>query len=316
MAPHASSAPVRAHVRAAILLTGHLRATCVGSLGLRVLARQVASCRAVFDECDLFLHTWSSLDKAPEYAHGYNATRSCRGSCRWLAHAFNSSSLPCVAAISRAVGPLAAVTVERQEHAARPHAARTWNNRTGETLANFRMNGASMVAGGSLVRRHAEAMNRSYAAAVRMRADIGSSNIAARGAFSSQFLNNRSWASVRWHANATLRRRGARAPGARSGLQLFSCDRVGRRPSLRQKRVDFCFWSAPAAPVLDVLQALRAELSGDEAREAACRAYLSTGNLTGGLTQPITPDSVFSEHVLFCAMRRAAEVRDASVAPW
>eukprot|EP00966_Prymnesium_polylepis_P244501 5655128-Prymnesium_polylepis.1 len=54
-----------AGVRAALIFSGHLRATCSKNNALQKgMALQVARCRRVFrGRCDVFLHTWSMLEK-------------------------------------------------------------------------------------------------------------------------------------------------------------------------------------------------------------------------------------------------------------
>ena len=121
-----------------------------------------------------------------------------------------------------------------------------------------------------------------------MRADVGSVYIRGRGAFRDQFLDNTTWPIVH--------RRALENVGSADGEgELVNCEIP------RVKRIDFCFWSATAAPLLyaprcaierwfaaglccsacvadpssipicrarrrDTLQALRGELSGDAAR--------------------------------------------------
>ena len=256
-------------MRAALLLTGHLRSTCDGDgqPGLHVVAQHVAACHSAFEHCDVFLHTWDRLDKAPAYRPQPDDPagplkpkaawfRKCGFTCRFNARAAQTSSWPCVANLTGAIassGGFAAVTVERQDRAIRaiasastssssdascgtrtsrgtraqeastasPHAAsrsrdelaedrRPWGLH-GETLRNFRLNGASMASGAALVARHMRAMGHTYDAAVRMRADAGSYNMLERGAFKDQFLTNiRGCASGR-----TPRRNGRRARAGR-----------------------------------------------------------------------------------------------------
>ena len=171
-------AAVPVQPRAALLFTGHLRSTCTAARGMEVLAAQVDACRAAFgaNSCDVFLATWSMLEKAPAYSPVRR--RHCsRGYCHWTRLAANDSAFPCVAAIHAAVGPLAGLLVERQDRADGHDAdTRPWNLVRGETLKNFRMNGASMSAGADLVRHHAQAMGHHYTALVRMRADVGAVN--------------------------------------------------------------------------------------------------------------------------------------------
>ena len=311
-------------LRVALIFTGHLRGTCdrQGSgKGLRTLARQAAMCRSTFERCDIFLHTWDRLEKPSNSSFCAKKSRFAPPRvCAYLAAAPLTPSWPCVANVTQVLDPVA-VTVERQDRVA-GHPSDFRQFTSSETLRNFRMNGASMSGGAELVRRHAAAMGHVYAAAVRMRADIGSPNIDLRSEFRIQFLTNESWRSVRSHALvASLDMHRGGEQGETSGAEQGTLGSIGnprlegrtlmncRQPRL--KRIDFCSWSAPAGPLLDTLAALQLELSGDRHRESRCRAYLQYGLQTefmchAGLTESgLEHEGVFSEHVLFCAMRAA-----------
>lgn len=55
---------IRKHPRAALILTGFLRDSCASNTTLSALVGQVEMCRTAFDgACDVFIHTWSRLDK-------------------------------------------------------------------------------------------------------------------------------------------------------------------------------------------------------------------------------------------------------------
>ena len=306
-------------LRVALILTGHLRDTCDrrgSGKGLATLAAHADMCRSAFARCDIFLHTWDRLEKPPPPT--LNTTRRCSAKsshkCRKNPRLFDTphrSSWPCVQNVTALLDPVA-VTVERQDRAL-GHASdeRRWTMH--ETLQGFRMNSASMIGGAELVRRHAAAMGHQYAAAVRMRADVGATNIDLRSDFRPQFLSNRSWRSVRVHAmlaaaNGHTNDHDDGSHGSAPRM-LMNCQRP------RMKRMDFCFWSAPAAPLLDVMGALRVELSGDESREQACRAYLNHNFTTSYMCQyglGTMFHSLFSEHILFCAMH-AARVASSSL---
>ena len=232
--------PFGTNLRAALIFTGHVRGSCArgGGKGLDVLLRHLHNCRAAFEICDVFIHTWDTLDRPPKRPprSGPNGTICIParrgGGCQrnpsfwslWAAEAPTKSSLPCVAQLANVLNPVA-ITVERQDRA--PGLAsdvRMWNS--AETLKSFRMNSASMIGGGELVRRHAASMARTYHAAVRMRADVGSPNVDNRGDF-------------RAHSRATLR---APIPGVVSMLcaQLKTaalCQCCGRCPVPHQPLV-------------------------------------------------------------------------------
>lgn len=245
----------------------------------------------MFSACDVYLHTWDRLEKPVSQL----LARRCGPKCRRATKLSNLSSWPCVGRIVAALQPVA-VTVERQDR--RPGLAadeRRWTSM--ETLRSFRMNGASMSGGAALVARHAATMNRTYAAAVRMRADVGADTVDGRPFWRDQMLNNRSWRTVRRYATHH-----EDASTNRVHRQLMTCDIP------RVNRMDFCSWSVPAAPLLDTLHALTAELAGDPTTEGACHAYLNRSFRAPFVCGAGLGNVVYSESVLFCAMRRAGVV--------
>ena len=185
-------------MRAAILLSGHLRGTCddPSGLGVAAVAAQVLECLRLFLHCDIFLHTWSTLDKSEGYLPPH---RTCDKGCRMTLARHNRSSWPCVhrlfdnlTAISRSQGQnqlVFSATVEFQKPSAGDGVA--WSEM--EKLDSFRMNVASMVGALRLMQQHTAAMGVEYAAAVRMRADLGDKFMRLRRDFSSQFLNHYGW---------------------------------------------------------------------------------------------------------------------------
>jgi hypothetical protein len=278
--------------RAALIWTGFLRDSCSSSLNLERLARVADSCRSAFSgSCDVFIHTWSRLDKAGEYGERLKFGR-CMSECVRKRARANESSLPCVSALVERVQP-SAVAIEQQELAnssSEPGEPLAWSQYLaglpGEAsrvnVRNFAMNAASMAGGVRLMLDHAAAMRLGdYAAAIRMRADYG-------GLTDSQFLDQflvspAQWKSVRKRAEWNHQQ------------ELYMCDHP------RLKRIDVCFWSAPAAPLAQAVIATKEELHGD--RLLACRDYLNRS-----LRVP-----VFTESILMCGMR-AAHVGPATTA--
>lgn len=301
-------------LRAALVLTGHLRGTCErkSGKGIATLVRQVAMCRAVFPICDLFLFTWDALDKPLPSQH--STSRCLGGVCKHLKMLAGTASWPCIANISALLSPVA-VVVERQDRAyGLDEDARPWSRY--ESLSSFRMNGAAMITGADMVRRHASTMNHEYHALVRMRADVGSTNIDFRQSFREQFLTNHSWHAVRSIAEAERQQHTSRSIGvshgsvpraaAKDASSAVSVSRlVHQCEEPRLVRIDFCFWSVPATPVLATLDKLRYELSGNETHEAQCRDYLN-GTFTAEFYCGIgMRQATYSEHILYCAMRAA-----------
>lgn len=233
--------------RCALVLTGHLRDTCDAQhSGLQVVAQHASACRAAFGgQCDVFMHTWSTLDSAGEGSR--------------------TSALACVSRLEPLV-PLAAVTVEQQ---IAPTNRTRWG--LGETLNAFRMNSVAMAGGVALMSRHALTMARPYNAVVRMRADVGSTKMQSRSSFRGRFISANGWAQVRLRADRHLR--GKLSPARAS--EIVACN----RPSGKQG--DFCFWSAPATPLARTVEALSNgfdDLAFGE-NSTACRAFLNRSKL-------------------------------------
>lgn len=116
-----------------------------------------------------------------------------------------------------------------------------------------------------------------------MRLDMGTSRMTSRNQFRDQFLNGTSWVHV------ARRARLAAAGTLPSALatELVQC----RAP--RSKRVDFCFWSAPAAPLVATVSGLD-DFDGLAYGHSGCKRYLRLSRFP-----------LHSENLLLCAMRRA-----------
>uniref|UniRef100_A0A7S3ESW4 Uncharacterized protein n=1 Tax=Haptolina ericina TaxID=156174 RepID=A0A7S3ESW4_9EUKA len=147
-----------------------------------------------------------------------------------------------------------------------------------EKLDSFRMNVASMVGALRLMQQHTAAMGVEYAAAVRMRADLGDKFMRLRRDFSSQFLNHYGWNHI--HAASALLSKDLR----RQLDKLVICARP------RLQRMDFCFWSAPPRALQVTIgtfeNGLDAQLFG-----APCRSLLAERQIP-----------LYTENVLLCAM--------------
>ena len=304
----------RAHPRAALIWTGLLRASCGSDAGIERLVRQAELCRRTFGgACDIFIHTWSRLDKAADFGsraqfggrcHGLcqlcqrcEPGRSCPGECWSPRPNANASSWPCVGELTRRVSPAAVVVEAQPQRSALPAPPPAWSHflsylgedASANLVANFAMNSASIASGVRLMLRHAASMRISYDVAIRMRADFGG---LASPDLTSQFLDTvQRWERVREVASrvraADLQSHDASPPPSAAGLVM--CDRP------RTKRIDFCFWSAPPAPLVRTVLALEAEL---QALVPECQAYLN-----GTLRQEMR--SIFQESIMLCAMGAA-----------
>ena len=233
------SASIRPGPRAALIFTGHLRGSCTKPGGLDMLVRQAQLCQSAFARCDVFIHTWDVLEKNASFGRDFKFKR-CMLHCHEQNLQAAQSSWPCVANLSRQLSP-AAVTVETQGDRTDnlDEDSRRWTQY--ESLKNFRMNAAGMLGGVRLARRHSQAMGFEYAAAVRMRSDLGGMR---KADFLEQFPNAQGWAVIRHVADfhrrssAALPRGTSRRPNA---CLLSTCD--GHRGP-RFKRMDFCACTA------------------------------------------------------------------------
>ena len=221
--------------RAALIFTGHLRGSCTRPGGVDALVRQLQMCQSAFARCDVFIHTWDVLEKSASFGRDLKFRR-CMHHCSEQNQQAAESSWPCMANLSRLLSP-AAVTVETQRDRTPTLAEDSRRFNEYETLRNFRMNAAGMLGGVRLARRHSQAMGFEYAAAVRMRSDLGGMT---KADFLEQFPTTQSWAVIRhvadFHARASASpRREGRRPA--NGCMLSTCD--GHRGP-RFKRMDFC----------------------------------------------------------------------------
>ena len=250
--------------------------------GYGQVAYHVHACRSRFaGQCDVFIHTWDVLDKGKGYVETPDGQR-CTKLCRKTIAQSKMSSWPCVHNLSASFNATA-VWVERQP----PPPQRT-SIFANQSMANFRMNAASMANGVDLMMRHAsltgQTASQLYSAAVRIRADVGSRKMRGRPDFRSQFLDDVGWAHVRRRAGLAL----AGELSSHEVMEIVTCHRP------YEKRIDFCFWSAPVTALQQSLAALRSDvidrlISGD--RRGECQEHLRSNRLP-----PMT------ENVLFCAM--------------
>ena len=235
-------------MRAAILSTGHLRDACTGaSFNAAPLRRQLRLCEAAFGACDIFVHTWSTVDAAtPRASHipGVSASGA-------------NDSWPCVAQLRAALRPTS-LQVEVQRAPA--SLTRTWGN-SGTPHVGYVMNVHGVRAALDAMERHARGMGVRYAFAARLRLDVGAERLQKIGG--GNFLQPDSWKAARqWAAARRVE------PGC---APVFSCHPEKLPGGIAG---DNCFWSAPPDALSRSLHALSdtyAALDADDARVASCR---------------------------------------------
>lgn len=296
--------------RAALLFSGFLRQTCGSGGTLDRMLEQARWCRSAFGgRCDVFLHTWSTLQKSAGYfEHGadHSHWNLSLGRRMQLTRptGVTRASEACVRTLRDRLAPTAvAIDTQPPPTAAELARERPWGA-SGENLLNMRRQIAGMRAGFNLMRE----LGRTYDAAVRMRADLGDNRLGAK--HRGKFLTEAGWKVV--SRRAALHARGQL--GALRSSELVTCDRP------RTHAMDFCLWSAPPAPLLRTAEAL-AGASFDAIVHGgggeSCAAYLnrtSTPWLNGSSdAHGAAGVPLYSENILFCAMR-AVGVRPSPLA--
>ena len=325
--------------RVALIFSGFLRYTCRQGGTMDRLAEQVSWCREAFSgHCDVFLHTWSTIQKEGGFwVHGHNHSEWNISLGRRLATSQPMgipppSSWSCVQALNDLLSPSSvAVEVQRPPSADELARAKPWGW-GGENLLNMRMQVSSIMGGLRLAQQHAMAARVEYSAAVRMRADLGDQRISRK--FRDMFLDSHGWKIV--SRRALLHARGlldsnrsaelvtcnrprlktvhaARVDAAHASLWA-ACLHVCMSSRVRGGRqVDFCQWSVPPDPLRRTIEVMSGEafnrvVYGGE----GCAAYLNRSGQPWrplGSGQPERPAPVglplVSENIMYCAMRDA-----------
>ena len=149
--------------RVALQLSGHLRETCDSDAKFAVLKESVASCRQ-HAHCDLFLHTWATLEADTPSWHRPNAS----------AYDSRKSSRECAARITALLN-VTSFQVEAQTPSARFSKATTWwTSKRGDShisLAGIAAAIETQRKANDLRRAH-ELRGHRYDVVVRMRPDV------------------------------------------------------------------------------------------------------------------------------------------------
>ena len=226
--------PLRAP-HAVLLFTGHLKGTCsihpgapatsTRSPKIDAIVEQIRWCREAFGGgCHAFLHTWSTLDKAPIRLDGVALSRlnlsqrHVRGGflnqgSRSFEHTPRSSSA-CVKQIRAAVGAgHLAVATETQVPQVSIEQARPWGIVSEMLDLGMRMQLAGIGGGLALAARHVPC----YDALVRIRADVGDK----KDADAKRFLDAQGWRNV--HSRAKLVARGNVTADAQWAREVVTC---------------------------------------------------------------------------------------------
>lgn len=212
-------------IRGALLLSGHLRDTCRDVQVRRGLLEEVRLCRSAFrGACDVFLHSWDVMESADSNTAGSAD----------VATAESTSSFVCLQELAQAI-TFAAVTIERQKlptdagvfQKTALAGTSTWGT-SGRSTHGYYMNLMGQVGALELMKRHADAMQLQYAAAVRMRVDCASPRVAAL-----------TRARPPW---STIYRRARASPQRSDEAVVHACS---HNRSLGSPASDNCYWSAP-----------------------------------------------------------------------
>lgn len=240
--------------RAALLLSGHMRGVCMDNSATNGLLRHIEQCRALFHKCDIFLHTWSTLDAADALKRTNSASVSAQ-SCVDTLHSKLSFK---------------ATVVEQQELGAFV-ASPKWSNTSRHGSWTYRaayLNIMGQLAALNMMLHHASAMRVSYDVAVRLRPDIGERRVARVSNVSLDWSVVKAWASAA--RDGSLLGEDSRA--------LHSCrlDRAVGAPA-----TDNCYWSTPPSILQSVLQPFTDANAFDERSTERRRCH-----------DPVHPESV------------------------
>ena len=233
--------------RAAFVLSGHLRDTCDGVNGTNAIVKQAIMCHEAFaGRCDVFLHTWSTLEKHvsmlrhSKLCHLKNASDHCQLDMFRVKQASRASSV-CVDTIARRLAnelPSSTLGVSRTliEEQPEPLSPAVGWGAVGEAVDHnmfFQVEGIARVLEMAARERPRRGEHRGHHAVVRMRADFGIRKHQARPEL---WLNPQGWRNVHLRAKAA-------ANGMldeRVSTEVLTCG----WPHF--KRTDMCFWCGHA----------------------------------------------------------------------
>ena len=315
--------------RAALILSGFLAGTCSfpggkmpvsggqgeAMTGVKALLQQVGWCREAFaNRCDVFLHSWSTVRKARAFhVHGDGLTNYSKafaavnrtgeaptGQDATPDQTQEPPSWPCIEKLSSLL-PLTAASIETQlpPSPERLAAERPWGV-FGENLINMRKQMASALGCLELMARHTSVSGVEYHAAVRLRADLGDRRWAGKAGV---FIEPAGWRTVRRRADALVQGK----LSTEGHIEIVTCGHP------RVKHTDFCQWSVPPNPMRRMVETLNGPSFDDVVYGGeGCASFLSNASFPPAQApSPLFPNGrtskipLFSENVLFCAMRAA-----------
>lgn len=279
-------------LRAALLLSGHLRQVCESPAVRQQLLDQAEQCRLHFgDFCDIFIHTWSTIDAG---------TRKWNTGKRSKMAEQNSSR--CIFELVNDLRPTS-YAVERQDLNATDINVLRPNVYFRPPLVAMRMNVHGMAAATQLMHSHARSMKFNYSVAVRMRLDLGHGSSKFRQDYMGigpprLQLASRGWSAVL----ARTRLASARTAVSSEPRTIHGCQ--GFSPGV--KNGDNCFWSAPASVLSEVVVQLANRLDAYLPPPAANLAAASKRSLLNVLNVSSCSERLLRlnpEAALLCAMR-------------
>ena len=278
LAQNGVSTPV--HTRVAVLFTGYLKHTCERSGGVDGIMKQLNLCRKAFGTCDTFLATWTALEKPrPFHVHGkdLNATSTKAFEHRLPAR----SSMPCLLKINRLVNFTNYSAFEQAAPTDQEMGTIQPWGMVGENLLNMKGQLRSAAHGLAMMNAHAGISGHVYHAAVRIRADMGISSPQVNEAC---WLDQNGWRAMARRAQAVAQD----VLDEHKANELVTCHRP------KGKRMDFCQWSAPPAPLIRTLEAIRGSRLWHVVYNQSCAEYLHSIGF-----------HAVSENILLCAMHQA-----------
>lgn len=227
---------------AALIFSGHLRETCDTINGTDAIIQQAKMCLHAFaGRCDMFIHTWSSLEKRvsmlrqSKLCHLSNISY-CKLDALRVGQA-NRASSPCVDAITRRLAselPWSAHGVSRTliEEQPEPLSPVVPWGAIGEAVDHnmfFQVEGIARGLEMAARERPQRGQSSRHHAVVRMRADIGIKKLQARPEL---WLTPTGWRNVQLRAKAAA----IGVLDERVSAEVLTCG----WPHF--KRTDVCFW--------------------------------------------------------------------------
>jgi hypothetical protein len=163
---------IHSHMKISIVFSGHLRDICENPKLSILTSSFLHACNSQFDACDIFIHTWMSIDKMS-----------------------NKSSSTCLETLSNMLSPKGII---REHQIITSNKTFGWAN---ESLQGIRMNIAGMY-GGFQIMNHYAALFGPYNITLRLRTDMFGNRMQNRLDYRKQFPDAQEWELLKRRHNS------------------------------------------------------------------------------------------------------------------